>query len=46
MTIGVTIVHFVIKEAKLVQANRVQAYQVSIVNTRWLPNIQDERHEI
>ena len=46
MTIGVWIVHFVIKVAKLVQMivtiYRVQAYQVSIVN----PKIQDGRHEI
>ena len=41
MTIGVSIVHFVIKVPTLVQMivaiYRVQAYQVPIVNPRWLP---------
>ena len=50
MTIGVSIVHFVIKVPKLVQMivtiYRVQAYQVPIVNPRWPPKIQDGRHEI
>ena len=39
MTIGVSIVHFVIKVPKLVQIivtiYRVQAYQVPIINQRW-----------
>ena len=50
MTIGVWSVHFVIKVPKLVQMivtiYRVQAYQVPIVNPRWLPKIQDGCHEI
>ena len=50
MTIGVSIVHFVIKVPKLVQMivtiYRVQAYQVPIVNRRLPPKIQDGRHEI
>ena len=41
MTIGISIVHFVIKVPKLVQMivtiYRVQAYQVPIVNPRWPP---------
>ena len=49
MTIGVSIVHFVI-EVPLVQMivtiYRVQAYQVPIVNPRGPPKIQDGRHEI
>ena len=50
MTIGISIVHFVIKVPKLVQMiitiYGVQAYQVPIVNQRWPPKIQDGRHEI
>ena len=50
MTIDVSIVHFVIRVLKLVQMivtiYRVQAYQVPIVNPKWPPKIQDERHEI
>ena len=50
MTIGVSIVHFVIKVPKLVQMivtiYRVQAYQVPIFNPRWPPKILDGRHEI
>ena len=50
MTIGVSIVHFVIKVPKLVQMivtiYRVQAYQIPIVNPRRPPKIQDGRHEI
>ena len=51
MTIGVSIVHFVIKVPKLVQMivtmyYRVQAYRVPIVNPRWPPKIQNGRHEI
>ena len=49
MTIGVTIVQFVIKVPKLVQMidtlYRVHAYQVPIVNQRCPPKIQDGRHE-
>ena len=41
MTIGVSIVHFVIKVPKLVQIivsiDRVKAYQVPIINPRWPP---------
>ena len=45
MTIGVSIVHFVIKVPKLVQMivtilYRIQAYEVPIVNPRWPPKIQ------
>ena len=50
MTIGVSILHFVIKVPTLVKMSftiyRVQAYQVPIVNQRWPPKIQDGRHEI
>ena len=50
MTIGVSIVHFVIKVPKFVQMNgtiyRVQNYQVPIVNPRWPPKIQYGLHEI
>ena len=50
MTIGVLIVHFVKKVPKFVQMiftiYRVQAYQVTIVNSRWPPKIQDGSHEI
>ena len=50
MTIGVSIVHFVIKVPKLVQMivtiYRVLAYQVPTVNPRWPPKIQDGHHEI
>ena len=50
MTIGVSIVHFVIKVPKLVQMivtiYRVQAYQVPIVNPKWPPKVQDDRHGI
>ena len=51
MTIGVSIVHFVIKVSKSVQMivaiYRVQAsYQVPIVNRRWPPKIKDGRHKI
>ena len=51
MTIGVSIVHFVIKVVNLVQIivtiYRVQAYQVPIiVNPRWPPKIQEGRHDI
>ena len=50
MTIGVLIVHFVIKVPKLVQMivtiYRVQSYQVPIVNPRWPPKSQDIRDEI
>ena len=45
MTIGVSIVPFVIKVPKLVQMI-VHAYQVPIVNPRWPPKIQDSRNEI
>ena len=49
MTLGVSIVHFVIQVSELVQViatiYRVQAYQGPIVNPRWLPKIQDGRHE-
>ena len=49
MTIGVSIVHFVIKVPKLVQMivtiYRVQAFKVPIVNTRWRPKIQDGRQK-
>ena len=50
MTIGVSIVHFVIKVPNLVQMiftiYRVQSYQDPIVNPRWPPKIKDGRHEI
>ena len=50
MTIGVLIVHFVIKVQKLVQMivtiYRLQAYQVPIVNPRWPPKFQDGRLEV
>ena len=50
MTIGVSIVHFVIKVPKLVQMiitiYWVQAYQVPIVNERWPPKIQNGRNEM
>ena len=50
MTIGVSIVHFVIKVPKLVQMivtiYRVQSYQVPIVNPKWPPKFQDGRQEI
>ena len=53
MTIGVSIVHFVIKVPKWVQMivtlYRIQAYlayQVPIVNPRLPPKVQDGRHEI
>ena len=50
MTIGVSIVHVVIKVTNLVQIiatlYRIQAYQVPIINPRWPPKIQDGRHEI
>ena len=50
MTIGVWIVHFVIKVLSLVQMivtiYTVQAYQVPIVNPRWPPKSQVGRHEI
>ena len=50
MTIGVSIVHFVIKVPKLVQMivtiYRVQAYQVPVVNERWPQKIQECGHEI
>ena len=50
MTIGVSIVHFVIEVPTLVQMivtiDRVQAYQVPIANPRWPPKIQDDLSEI
>ena len=50
MTIGVSIVHFVIKVPKFVQMivtiYRVLACQLPIVNPRWPPIIQDGRHQI
>ena len=49
MTLGLSIVHFVIQVPKLVQMSvtvyRVQVYQVPIVNPTWPPKIQDGRHE-
>ena len=47
MTIGVSIVNLVIKVLKLVLMIDIEykAYQVSIVNTRWPPKIEDSRHE-
>ena len=44
MTIGVSIVQFVIKVQMIVTIYRVQDYEVLIVNPRRLPKIQDGRH--
>ena len=50
MTIGVPIVHFVIKVPKLVKMistiYRVQAYQVRHSQSKMAAKIQDGRHEI
>ena len=49
MTIGVSIIHFVIKVPNLAQMivtiYRVQDYQVPITNPWWPPKIQDGRKE-
>ena len=49
MTIGVWIVHFVIKVPTLIQRivsiYKVQAYLIPIVNPRWPPKIKDGRQE-
>ena len=50
MTIGVSIIHFVIKVPKLGQMigtiYRVHAYQVPFVNPRWPQKLQDGCQEI
>ena len=50
MTLGVSIVHFVIKVPKLVQMivtiHRVKPSQVTLANTRYSPKIHVGRHKI